>query len=199
MKHATVLTQAESRRLCLFLLNSAAVIGIIIGAIISVADYGNESVLLHQYFSPIHSGNTLIEVFGNTFLSSLLFLSCIFILGMSAIGQPLGVGLLIYRGIGIGFSVAFMYMQNGIEALPAVLLLVMPKAIGIIFLSSLAVREMLKLSAELFCYVFRHLTADSRKSGTFRLYCIKFAVIATVMLLISVLDSAMNYFFMDLI
>lgn len=199
MKHASVLTQAESRRLCLFLLNSAAVIGIIIGAIIAVADYGNESIWLHQYFSPMHSGNTLIEVFRNTFLSSLLFLCCNFTLGMSAIGQPLGVGLLIYRGVGIGFSVAFMYMQSGFEAIPAVLLLVMPKAVVIIFLSSLAIREMLKLSAGLFRCVFRDSSADTQNSRTFRLYCIKFTVIAAVLLLVSVLDSALNYFFMDLI
>lgn len=199
MKHETLLTQAESRRMCLFLLSMAAVLGIIIGAITAVSVSDSANVLIHQYFSPIHSGNTLFEVFRNTSVTSIMFLSAVFVLGLSAIGQPFGIALLVYRGVGIGFSVALMYLQNGINALPSVLLLVVPKAVITIFLSSLAVREMLKLSGSLFGFIFRGNASDSKNSRVFRLYCIKFAVIAVIMLIVSALDSALNYIFMDFI
>lgn len=199
MKHETLLTQAESRRICLFFLSMAAVLGIIIGAITAVSAPDSANVLLHQYFSPIHSGNTLFEVFRNTSVTSILFLSAVFVLGLSAIGQPFGIALLVYRGVGIGFSVALMYLQNGVGALPAVSLLVVPKAVTVIFLSALAVREMLKLSGSLFGFIFREQASDCKNNRIFRLYCIKFAVIAVIMLIVSVLDSALNYIFMDLI
>lgn len=199
MKHKALLTQTESRRICILLLSLTAVIGIIIGSITAVSATDCKSEWLHQYFSPICSGNTLFEVFRNTFVSSFIFLLAIFILGLSAIGQPVGIGLLIYRGVGIGFSVALMYLQSGIEAVPAVLLLVVPKAAAIIFLSSLAVREMLKLSCSQFNYLFRGSASDNKNNSVFRLYCIKFAIIAVILMIVSVLDSALNYVFMDLI
>lgn len=199
MKHRSILTQTESRRMCLFCLNISAIAGIIIGALIAVSATERSDMLLHQYFSPIYSGNTVFEVFRNTFLSSSAFLLAVFILGFTAVGQPFGVGLISFRGVGIGFSVAQMYLQRGIEAVPSVLLLIVPKAVAIVFLLSLAVREMLKLSCCQFRFMFLDYMPDSKVSRNTKLYCVKFAVIAVILILISVLDSALNYIFMDLI
>lgn len=199
MKHGSVLTQSESRRICLFWLNAAAVVGIIIGAVIAVSLQNKANVWLHQFFSPLYSGNTVFEVFKNTYLSSIMFLAVIFLLGLSSVGQPIGIGLLVCRGIGIGFSVAGMYQYMGFKAVLPVLILVIPKAMAICFLASLAVREMLKLSCSQFRYLFKDVVQENKNNRAFRLYCIKFVVIAAIMFFVSVLDSALNYIFMDLI
>lgn len=199
MKHGSVLTQTEIRRICIMGLNAAAVVGIVIGGAAAVFSSDFSNAWLHQFFAPVYSGNTVFEVFRNTFLSSLLFLALTFILGFFALGQPIGIGMLIYRGFGIGFSVAAMYSQRGFEAVSSVIILVIPKAVAICFLSSLAVREMIRLSNSQFRYLFTENAGESGSGRTVRLYCVKFAVISLIMLIISVIDAALNYFFMDLI
>ena len=101
MKHRKDLTQTESRRICLFMLNIAVLAGVAAGAVIAVTGKGTGNPLLHQFFSPAYSGDTVLEVFRNTFLTSAIFMVALFLLGFFAFGQPLGVAMLIYSGIGI--------------------------------------------------------------------------------------------------
>lgn len=199
MKYVGVVTKSESRRRCLLWLNITIITGVIVGAIISVFSDLKECVLLHQYFSPIYSGETVFQVFMNTFISSVIFLLALFFLGFSAIGQPFGIGMLIYRGIGIGFSVAQLYIQGGFKAIPTVLLLILPKAIMISFISALAVREMLKLSSNQFMFLIGKNLSVEKRNGNLRIYCLKFVILVIIMLIISVFDSAINYLFTSII
>lgn len=70
MRHRNDLIKTESRRLCLSLLHVAIAVGIVIGAVwISAGRRADiaEQWWVHQYFSPIYSGNTVLDVFKNTF------------------------------------------------------------------------------------------------------------------------------------
>ena len=202
MKHRNDLTRTESRRLCLFLLNTAVIAGIAVGAVIAAKGGENlkleEKWWLHQFFAPIYSGNTLLAVFRNTFLSSAAFLAVFFLLGFFSIGQPIGVALLIYRGVGIGASAAEMYILSGVSAVPSVMALLLPKALVLSFAASLGVREMLRLSCTQFAFVFRDELPDEKMKRTVKLYCIRFLVLVVLVMLAAVVDSAVNYLFMDL-
>lgn len=201
MKRRNDLTKTESRRLCLLLLNMAIVAGIAAGAA-AVAlnrDSGmTDSLWLHQFFAPVYSGNTVLDVFKNTFVMSGIYLSLIFILGFFSLGQPLGIILLVYRGFGIGVSVAQMYILSGMESLPSVIVLLLPKALALSFIAALGVREMLKLSCELFSFLFKDELPDEKMGRTVKLYAVKFLVLLFLSLLVSIIDSALNYIFMDL-
>ncbi len=199
--HKSELTGTQSRRLCLFLLNLTIVAGITIGAVMTACsreDGFAENTWLNQYFAPIYSGNTVLDVFRNTFFSSAAFLAVIFILGFFSLGQPFGIALLVYRGVGIGVSVAQMYGLNGLSALPAVGILIIPKAIVLSFTASLAVRELIKLSNAQFSFLFRDKIAEEKMRREVKLYFIKFIVLIVVTMLTAMLDSAVNYIFMDL-
>lgn len=201
MKHRNDLTKTESRRICLFLLNLAVIAGVVIGAIIASGGKGTsiaERSWLHQYFAPVYSGNTVLAVFRNTFFSSAIFLVSVFILGFFSIGQPLGIILLIYRGIGIGASVAQMYILNGTASLPSVLLLIIPKAIVLSFTAALGVREMLRLSSAQFRFLFTDDLPEEKMKREIKLYFIKFLVLILITVLTAMMDSAVNYIFMDL-
>lgn len=201
MKHRNELTVTESRRLCLLILNMVVLAGVAIGAVIAVKGQNTaitETSLMHQYFTPSLSGNTVLDVFRNTFVSSVIYLAIVFILGFFSLGQPLGIALLVHRGIGIGMSAAMMYINSGIEAIPAVLLLFLPKALVLAFIAVLSVRELLKLSCIQFSFVFREKTYEEKMKRTVKLYCIKFAVLAVFVMLAAVADSVLNYIFMDL-
>lgn len=198
MKHRKDLTMTESRRICLFMLNIAVLAGVAAGAVIAAAGKGSGSPLLHQFFSPAYSGDTVLEVFRNTFLSGAAFIAALFLLGFFAFGQPLGIAMLIYRGVGIGAAIAQMYAVSGAASLPSVLVLVLPKALIMAFTASLGARELLRLSRTMLLFLFRDELPDEKMSRTIKLYCIKFLVLLFLLLLTALADSAVNYIFMDL-
>ncbi|MBR1593085.1 MAG: stage II sporulation protein M [Ruminococcus sp.] len=195
MKHGKYTDFAKKRNRGFFLMTLAVIAGTAIGSF----NYGAGDIpFLHQYFSPVYSGNTLTDVFGNTFMSLALFSAGAFIMGMFALGQPFGVLLLMYRGYGIGISASMMYYTMGFGAVPAVMILLLPKAVCTVIVSMLAVRELMRSS----CMIFRYITGrggDEPERRFFRLYCIKFAVIILISALISAADALMNYLFAKLV
>lgn len=202
MKNSKELTRTESRRICLFLLNTAIITGIAAGAFTTVSA-GNEYFLsnpwLHQFFSPVCSGNTLLRVFLNTFFASGAFVVTEFLLGFVSFGQPAGIALLILRGIGIGSAAAQLYMTTGLGAVPVLLILIVPKAFAVSFITSLGAREMLKLSNVQFRFLFMDELPEEKMKRNVKLYCFKFFVLILILLVMSAIDSAMNYLFMDLL
>ena len=148
-------------------------------------------------FVPSRCGNTVYEVFINSFIRLSAFTVTAFVLGIWAFGQPFGVLMLVYRGLEIGSSTALIYSSRGLSGLPEVLVLVLPKALAVTAVSVLAVRELMRSSCGILKYVLSDCT-ESTGRGTFRLYCIKFAVLMIISLIISVGDAFMNYLFSSL-
>ena len=201
MKYGNDLTRTESRRICIFLLHIAVVAGIAVGAAIVAAKKDTDlsgEWWLHQYFAPAYSGNTVLAVFRNTFVSSAVQLVLIMLLGFFSLGQPFGAALLVYRGVGIGASVASMYMISGAGSLLPILVLVVPKAIILSYISVLGVREAFRLSAVQLRFLFRDELPEAKMKRAVKLYFVKFLVLAAIIMLVSAADSVMNYIFMDL-
>ena len=196
MKNKIVYT-ADKRRGSIFLLSLLVIVGIAAGTAFAASGSRLSPWWVHQYFSPVFSGNTAAEVFRNTFLSSAVFITAAFLGGLSAAGAPIGAGLAFYRGFGIGASAAGMYLSLGGAALPGVLVLLLPKAVAVSAVSLLAVRELFRSSGILLRYFVLGET-DLRK-GSAKLYLLKYGVLLLLSLLISGADAAMNYFFAGLL
>jgi hypothetical protein len=128
-----------------------------------------------------------------TFLSLVLFVFAAFLFGLSAVGQPFGLALLIYRGIGIGVSVTTLYAVFGTGSVMRVLVLVFPKALAVSAISVLAVRETVRSSNSLLSYCVKSEHDDNRNS--IRLYSLKFVVLILLSLLISAADGGVNYLY----
>jgi len=170
------------------------IIGIVIGSVYTAKNGQSENATVHQYYMPLYCGDTMFAVMRNTFLSAVAVIFVAFIGGFSAVGQPLGIALLLFRGFGIGASATMMYSLLGAKAVGGVMVLILPKAIVSIILSVLAVRELFRLSGAIFAFAVKGESRDDNRRS-FRLYCIKFAVLAIIALLVSVSDAALNYFF----
>lgn len=201
MKHGNDLTKTERRRLCLFILHLAIVAGIITGAVLTASDEASDIPgrwWMHQFFAPIFSGNTVLDVFKNTFLSSEFFLLLTALLGFVSIGQPFVIALLVCRGIGIGSSVASMYVLFGTGSIAAAAVLIVPKAVILSFIAALSGREAIKLSNMQTAFLFRNENADDKMDHTVKLFFIKVLVLTIIIFLVSVLDSVFNYLFLDL-
>lgn len=176
------------------LMCAAAAAGVGVGSLPAVSSAGEASPWLHQYFSPLLCGDTVAEVFTHTFLSSLLFLAAAFLSGTFVFGQPVGAALLIYRGMGIGISVSAMYAEGGFRYLPAAVVLILPFALADLFISLVAVRELFRSSNDLFRFMVNGEKRSSERGG-FRIYCIRFAVLAAVSLLLSLAVPFASYLF----
>ncbi len=191
MRHTVNLTGSQSRKLCIFILSGFAVAGIITGAVFACL-HGVSSPWLHQYFSPVYSGDKPFDIFRNDMISSAVFIVAAFFIGLFAFGQPVGAAMLIYRGFGIGGSAAMMYSLYGNDAAAPVLVLITPKAVAVIILSVLAVRELIRSSGAIFSGIISENSHDEKRMN-FKLYCIKFSVLLLLSLIVAAADTALNY------
>lgn len=196
MKHTGYISETEKKNSRFFLLCIAEIIGILIGSYIAVSNADTD--FFRKYLCPVLNGGTLSEIFRNTFVSSLIFIAAAFLSGLFAFGQPLGVALIISKGIEIGLSAAMMYSAKGISALPAVFLLNVPKAAALSVVMILAVREVIRNSMSILHSLMSEREYDSEQADL-KLYCIKFIVLIVIIFIISVADSLLNYIFASLV
>lgn len=176
------------------LLYATVTAGIFIGAVYGTG-HTVTSPFIHQYFLPQYSGGTVYEVFRNTFLSLSVFVATAFLMGMSAVGQPFGLLMLLYRGFGIGVAVSSSYLSKGLHGVPTVLVLILPECLAVTAISVLAVRELMRLSKSMLTFM---ISDSSHTEKTFRLYCVEFLVLVAVSLVIAVLATVLNYAFAGL-
>jgi hypothetical protein len=193
MKHIKYIP-AHGKNKGFLLMCAAAAVGVGIGSLPSVGAAGGASPWLHQYFSPLLCGETVAAVFAHTLTSSLLFLLAAFIAGCFVFGQPVGAALLVYRGVGIGVSASAMYAAGGLRYLPAVAVLLLPFALADLFVSMVAVRELFRSSNELLRFAVYDEKRSSERGG-FRIYCIRFAVLAAVSFILSLAVPIASYLF----
>ena len=198
MRHIRYIPAKTGKNAVFFLMCAAVAFGVFIGSLPFVADKGMDTPLLHQFFSPHLCGNTVFSILYRTSLSALLYLAAVFLLGAFAFGQPASTALLIYRGIGIGVSVYSLYRTAGMRSMPAVIVLILPLAVGTVFVSVLAVRESVRSSNRLLKAMTSDNSGSHERSGL-KMYCIRFAVLLLISFVISVADSLMNYVFADLL
>lgn len=144
---------------------------------------------------PAMSGGTLMDVFVGTFLMSLVFLTAAFLSGLSAFGQISAVVLMAAIGAELGASAAIIYSGRGISALPAVLVLFVPKALAVSAVYLLAAREAFRSSMK----ILRGLTGGEMEGVSLRLSFIKYVVLIIISLIISAADTLLNYFFAGLV
>ena len=193
MKHISYIGN-RSRKTSIILLSILVIIGIIIGSIYQTVKLPEPSYWLHQYFAPVFKGINLFEYMRNGIFISIAFTALVFLLGFFAFGQPFGIALLVYRGFGIGASAALMYTLYGGKAFVLILITVLPKAAALTFIAVLAVRELIRASVfSLSCWISEN--GNDSKRMSIQLYCLKFIVLAVMVIIAAAVDAAINFAF----
>ena len=112
----------------------------------------------------------------SSFVSSTVFIAVVFLSGLSALGQPLAVAVLLLRGMGWGAAMSQLYsIYGGRGALLSAVFVLLPAVITAAALM-IAAREAVAMSNILLCIVF----FDRQHNGlrqTMRLYTVKFLVL----------------------
>lgn len=165
---------------------------------------------LTQGFLAARGEQSLLETFTSSLSSSALLMLPAFLLGFCAIAQPVIVFLPLFRGLGLGLSMAYLYAAYGWRGVFACLVLILPNAV----LSSLAIlmacREALRMSALFLSCAFGTGSPPADPEGepvpypaggrvdmrlAFRLYLVKFALLLGVAVAASLVDSVFTFLF----
>lgn len=170
------------------------IIGVAVGSFITVKHNISGSLWITQGFMSVGGDVPIYTVMKRDVLSLILFVSAAFLLGLSAVGQPVGLAMLIYRGIGIGASSATVYALLGKKGLLHIAALIIPKALAFSVISILAVRELIRSSNLLFGFYFKRDIRDDNRNSV-RLYAVKFIVLIIMSLFISAADGGARYLY----
>lgn len=195
MKNTGYISGTEKKNSGFFLLCIIEIIGIVIGSYTAVS--GNMD-FLRDYLCPVLTGGTLADFFRSVFVPSLILVVSAFLSGLFAFGQPLGIALLVGKGMEIGLSVAMIYSAKGISAFPAVILFSLPKSVAVSAVMILAVREVLRSSVAILHGLISEREYSSERADL-KLYCIKFIVLIVIIFVISAADSLLNYMFAGIV
>ena len=116
----------------IILLMTLLLIGVLIGTLafcnMSQDDFNNFSFIT-QMFIKKKSEQTFLQSLINSFSTSASLLLICFFLGFSAISQPVEITIPIFRGLGLGASIAYIYVTYGIKGFLISLLLIIPNAV----------------------------------------------------------------------
>lgn len=193
MRHTAYISTEAKNSAVSFWLRVTETAGIAAGAFAAIFFHLPEK--LCGSVCPALYGGTLLDVFAGTFLMSLVFLTAAFFSGLSAFGQVSAVVLTAAIGAELGASAAVIYSGRGISALPAVMVLFVPKALAISAVYLLAARESFRSSMA----ILRGITGGETEGVSLRLSIIKYVVLIIISLIISAADTLLNYFFAGLV
>ena len=171
--------------------------GIIIGSFCSLRYDISSFYAIDQGFLPLNKDISIVKAFFIVFIPSLFLLLTAFLSGLSAVGQPVELFILIYRGFGIGSAVTSLYTEAGSSAVMQVAVMILPKAVAFSALAALSVKEAVHFSSDMMHYCI-YKEGCVNESCSFRAYCIRFIVLIALSLTISASDRVIAYFFQTL-
>ena len=168
--------------------------GIGIGAFLAKYSSLADNHFVNQFFLVSQNDTEVAALIAGNFLISSLVVTAAFLFGASAVGQPFGVLLLIYRGIGIGISSSAMYLSAGTKAILPVAVIVIPVAIAFSAVAALAVRENVHNSCMIFSCCFGRSINDGARLSL-KLILIKYIVLVILSLIISFADGGLCFLY----
>lgn len=172
-------------------------VGMAYGSI--VAGFGDESLLhslafMTKGYMAGRVEQSLVETFLFSFLSSGGFILGFFLLGFSAVALPVIVILPLFKGLGLGVSIGYLYITYGIKGVAFCAAIILPAALFSTFAIILAARESFKLSL-LFLATFIPKLQGTITPRVIKLYCAKFLVLFGIIAISSLIDCVVTFLF----
>lgn len=149
--------------------------------------------LTKEYVS-LRAGQSLLETFLSSALSSFSYLAILFLLGFFAIGQPLIFLVPVFRGFGLGITMGYLYSRYGLQAAGYCAVLIVPVAFFVALILINAAKDSLKM-ANLFLLPmvkgnYPMLTPEAAK-----IYLLKYFIYGLMTLGACILDALLNFLF----
>ncbi len=140
-------------------------------------------------------GQTFLQTLMNSFSGAFVLLLGCFILGYSAVSQPVEIIIPVFRGLGMGVSLAGMYSRYGIRGFGMSMVLIIPGGIISAFVLMFAVREALRMSGSICMIIFSD--RNIQRTLDHKLYFTKFVILTAILVISSLIDSLFTFLFAD--
>jgi hypothetical protein len=175
------------------ILTAVFILGLICGVIISIAappDFSDRIINAAAGFLRSRSVLGFSKTLAESFFGAAVFALIFFFLGFGGIYQPFAVALLLFRGLGIGTALSFIYageitLENFIAAVSVLPFLVLTS-----FIHILACRESLRLSTSILRVSIA--APGEYKAVDYSLYINKFIIMLFITGVVSVIDALIN-------
>lgn len=180
-----------------FILFGIMLCGILIGTIVfcnfSDASADKLSFLAQGYLAS-RAEDGAFKILWSTFFNSSLLLFVTFLLGFSAVSQPIELTVPFFKGLGLGATVAQIYSISGAKGFIIVLLLVIPSAAITSIVLLLAVKDAVRFSNKL-SHIACSTAFVTGMRDTTKNYCNRFFMLEAVTAIGALLDCLCTMLF----
>lgn len=185
---------------CLFVfLVGAALIGVLMGVISQCFmsdDFLGQISEAQNNFLEIRRNSDYIVVLIRSFSATTMFLGAAFVMGFSAIAQPLEFAVPVVKGMGLGVTMAQAYSQSGRSGIAACALLVVPSAVISTYAVIIGAREAVKMSNRLITNSLSDRAACGMLSHV-KLYGTRFLVLEALAAVAAAVDCLCTLIFIN--
>lgn len=171
--------------------------GVVYGAL--VISQGSRQLMdtlsfMTDNFLSLRSEQSLLQTFFRSFGMHLGMMAVLYVMGFSAISQPVSLFIPAFYGLGFGLSVGYLYSSMGAKAILVTAVIILPHAMISTVALILAVRESVRLS-NLFLAGFVPKLTGSVSLKAVKLYSVKYLILLLFMLLASFVDGIFTFLF----
>ncbi|MCD8329061.1 MAG: stage II sporulation protein M [Ruminococcus sp.] len=165
-------------------------LGVFIGTLVYIfncdALSGSLNELNTDYLS-LRSNSTYMSVMLTSLFNSTIMLIILFLGGLCAVAFPVVLLVPIYKGMGLGCSVAQLYASMGQNGFIYALALILPSAVISCYALMIGAREAYRMSAQCFGAIFKSKIYTVSENA--RLYLVKFLILEAILSISATIDS----------
>ncbi len=151
-----------------------------------------------QNFAQERLDSSFLDVLTSSFIGGTILMGVAFLCGFSSIAQPIEFLLPFFKGLGLGASIAQIYISNGGAGVIIALLLIVPNAAIACFAVLFAVKEAIRYSNK---YFITGITSKHISGMAFytKVYCIRFVFFEIIVVFAAVIDAICTFLFASLL
>ncbi|MGN0661426.1 MAG: stage II sporulation protein M [Oscillospiraceae bacterium] len=179
---------------------AATLFGVLLGTVLVwILNDSQQTSLkaITQGFVESRANQGFLEIASSSFFSAAVYLIIAFFLGFCAISQPISLLLPFFKGMGLGLSMAQIYLEYGFSGIYICLASILPNALIVIFAVILAARESIRLSNVFLHSAMRGSSGEER--GLVKNYLLKFTILFLMALAAAVADGVLCLIFSKLL
>lgn len=172
--------------------------GIVGGVLLQTVNHSVNSKISQQFeaFVKINADKSFFELVAGNVFYNFLYLVLPLFFGVSAIGYAFMYLVPLFKGLGIGATCALIYSMFGIRGIGYCAVLIYPVALLQLFVILLSCNESYHMSSEIFALLRKRNTADEIRIN---LFFLRYAVIALILFMSSVVFAVCNLLFFKII
>ena len=191
---ASVRKALRRNRIMAVLLGSFLVAMLYGSVLIAQADDALKEKLLFltQEYLSTRGEQSVLTTFLSSLSTSAVYLVSAFFLGFFALGQPVCVFMVLFRGFGLGLSMGQIYLNYQAQGFLYCLVLIVPAAVLFTLKDSIQ-------SSNLFLAVFFPKLGAVATPAALKVYGIRYLIYLVLTILTAAIDSGMNFLFSGIV